>query len=62
MGKRKPKLAIPENVAGLVTGKMKEYYKHVTKGIDDMKGYHAKIEMMSAEENGIPQHRQLCTS
>ena len=54
--KLKPKVIITENVAGLVQGKAKTYWRNILKKFDEI-GYTAQTFMLNGATMGVPQAR-----
>jgi DNA (cytosine-5)-methyltransferase 1 len=52
-----PKVAISENVTGMLQGKAKGYVKEIARGFDEI-GYDLQIFKLSAASMGVPQRRQ----
>ena len=52
-----PKVAISENVMGMIKGKAKGYVKEITRGFDEI-GYDLQIFKLNAGSMGVPQMRR----
>jgi len=52
-----PKVAISENVTGMITGKAKGYVKELARGFDEI-GYDLQIFKLNAGSMGVPQMRR----
>lgn len=55
--KLKPKIAIAENVKGIVFGKAKKYVINILKSFDAI-GYYANFYLLDSSKMGVPQKRQ----
>lgn len=57
LDKLKPKIAIAENVKGIVMGKAKKYVINIMKALDSI-GYYANFYVLDSSLMGVPQKRQ----
>ncbi len=57
INKLKPKVAILENVKGIITGNAKLYSKEIVKRLNDY-GYSVQIFLLNAATMGVPQKRE----
>ena len=55
--KLRPKVAIAENVKGLITGKAKGYVNEICKAFNEA-GYDVQIFLLNASRMGVPQNRE----
>ncbi|HPI19538.1 MAG TPA: DNA (cytosine-5-)-methyltransferase [Candidatus Kapabacteria bacterium] len=57
INKLKPKVAILENVKGIITGNAKLYSKEIVKRLNDF-GYKVQVFLLNAASMGVPQKRE----
>jgi len=56
--KKKPRVFVLENVAGLVKIKGGEYYSAIMEALDSLKTYNIKAQILDTKDHGIPQNRR----
>ena len=57
VGKLRPKVAVAENVKGMLTGKAKGYCKLIVERFDEL-GYDVQLFLLNAAHMGVPQSRE----